>query len=53
MRKTRIENREHIIVGFFIFQFAKLTMLQLKYYRFSSFCDSNKYELIEIDTDTL
>ena len=56
MSKTRIEHKEPIIVGFFILQYAKLTMLQflkLKYNFFSSFCDPNKYELIEMDTDSL
>ena len=43
MSKTRIEHKEPIIVGFFILQYAKLTMLQLKY-NFSPFCDENKYE---------
>ena len=52
MSKTRIEHKEPIIVGFFILQYAKLTMLQLKY-NFSPFCDKNKYELIEMDTDSL
>ena len=53
MSKTRIEHKEPIIVGFFILQYAKLTMLQLKYNFFSPFCDKNKYELIEMDTDSL
>ena len=52
MSKTRIEHKEPIIVGFFILQYAKLTMLQLKY-NFFPFCDKNKYEIIEMDTDSL
>ena len=53
MSKTRIEHKEPIIVAFFILQYAKLTMLQLKYNFFSTFCDKNKYKLIEMDTDSL
>ena len=32
---------------------VQLKMLQIKYCFFSSFCDPNKYELIEMDTDSL
>ena len=53
MSKTPIEHKEPINVGFFILQYAKLTMSQLKYNFFSTFCDKNKYELIEMDTDSL
>ena len=53
MSKTSIEHKEPIILGFFILQYTKLTMLQLKYNFFSPFCDKNKYELIEMDTDSL
>ena len=53
MSKTSIEHKEPVILGFFILQYAKLTMLQLKYYFFTSFCKANKYELIEMDTDSL
>ena len=53
MSKSRIDHKEPIIVGFFILQYAKLTMLQLKYNFFTPFCDKNKYELIEMDTDSL
>ena len=45
MSKSRIDHKEPIIVGFFILQYAKLTMLQLKYNFFSPFCDKNKYEV--------
>ena len=46
-------NKETIIVGFFILQYAKLIMLQM-YYNFSNvFCDYSKFELIEMDTDSL
>ena len=53
MSKSRIDHKEPIIVGFFILQYARLTTLQLKYNFFSPFCDRNKYELIETDTDCL
>ena len=53
LNKTRIKHLEPIVVGFFILQYAKLTMLQLKYNFFSRFCDKNKYELIEMDIDNL
>ena len=50
LNKTLIIHKEPLIVGFFILQNAKLTMLQIKY---NFFCDPNKYELIEMDTDSL
>ena len=53
LNNTRIIHKEPLIIDFFILQYAKLTMLQLKYNFFSTFCDKNKYELIEIDTDSL
>ena len=53
MSKTRNEHKEPIIVGFFILLYAKITMLQLKNIFLSSFCDINKYELIEMDTESL
>ena len=52
LSKTHIKHKEPIIVGFFLLQYAKLTTLQLKYNFISSFCDRNKYELIEMDTDS-
>ena len=48
---TTIEHREPIIVGFFILQYAKLRMLELYYNFFDKFCDVNKYEELEINTD--
>ena len=51
--KSEIEHREPIIVGFLILQYAKLRMLEL-YYNFSKkFCDTEKYEELEMDTDSL
>ena len=53
MSKTRIEHREPIIVGFFMLEYAKITMSEVKYHFLSSIGDPNKYELNEIDTDSL
>ena len=47
MVKSEVTPKEPITVGFFILQYAKLTMLQLFYNFFQLFCDSQKYELIE------
>ena len=51
--KSKIEHREPIIVGFFILQYAKLRMLELYYIFFKKFCDTDKYEELEMDTDSL
>ena len=51
--KAQIEHRESIIVGFFILQYAKLRMLELYYNFFTRFCDVNKFEGLEMDTDSL
>ena len=51
--KSEIEHREPIIVGFFILQNAKLRMLELYYNFFKKFCDTDKYEELEMDTDPL
>ena len=51
--KSTIEHREPIIVGFFILQYAKLRMLELYYNFFDEFCDVNKFEELEMDTDYL
>ena len=51
--KSEIEHREPIIVGFFILQYAKLRMLQLYFNFFKKFCDTEKYEEFEMDTDSL
>ena len=45
--------RGPIIVGFFILQYAKLRMLELYYNFFHKYCDENKFEELEIDTDSL
>ena len=51
--KTEIEHREPIIVGFFILQYAKQRMLEFYYNFFKKFCDTDKYEELEMDTDAL
>ena len=53
LAKTEIEHREPIIVGLFILQYAKLTMLELYYNFFRRFRDVNKFEELEMDTDSL
>ena len=53
MGRRKIEHKEPIIVGFFILQYAKLIMLELYYNFFKVFCDDSKFELIEMDTDSL
>ena len=51
--KSTIEHRELIIVGFFILQYAKLRILELFYNLFDQFCDVNKFEELEMDTESL
>ena len=51
--KLEIEHREPIIVEFFVLQNAKLRMLDLYYNFFKKFCDTYKYEELEMDTDSL
>ena len=51
--KSTIEHREPIIVRFFILQHAKLRMLELNYNFFDKFCDNNKFEELEMNTDFL
>ena len=50
--KSIVEHKEPIIVGFFILQYAKLVMLELVYIFFVPFCNPDKYEFIEMDTDS-
>ena len=51
--KTEIEHREPIIVGLSTLQYAKLRMLELYYNFVEKFCDTDKYEELEMDTDSL
>ena len=53
LAKAEIEHKKPIIVGFFILQNAKLRMLELYYNFFTRFCDVNKFEELEMDTDSL
>ena len=53
LAKAEIEHREPIIVGFFLLQYAKLRMLELYHNFFDRFCDVNKFEELEMDTDFL
>ena len=50
---TQSEDKEPIFVGFFILQYAKLPLLELYYKFFAKFCDANKLEELEMDTDPL
>ena len=51
--RTEHEHREPIIVGFFVLQYAKLRLLELYYNFFKKFCDTDKYEELEMDIDSL
>ena len=51
--KSEIEHREPIIVRFFILQYAKLRMLELYCNFFKKFYDTDKYDELEMDTDSL
>ena len=53
LAKAQIEHKEPIIVEFFILQYAKLRMLELYYNFFTRFCDVNKFEELEMDTNSL
>ena len=53
LAKAQIEQREPIIVGFFILQYAKLRLLELYYNLFTRFCDVNKFEELEMVTNSL
>ena len=53
LTKAEIEHREPINVGFFILQYAKLRMFELYCNFFERFCDVNKAEELEMDTDSL
>ena len=51
--KAEIENRETVIVGFLILQYANFRMLEPYYNFFERFCDDNNFEEVEMDTDSL
>ena len=50
--KAQIEHKEPIFVGFFILQYAKLRMLELYYNFFIGFCDVDKFEELQMETDS-
>ena len=50
--KEQIEHEEPINVRFFIVQYAKLRLLELYYKFFTKFCDVNKFEELEMETDS-
>ena len=53
LARAQIEDKELIIVGFFILQYAKPRMLELYYNFFTKLCDVSKFEELEMDTDSL
>ena len=53
LAKAQIEHTKPIIVGFFILQNAKLRMLELYYNLLARFSDVNKFEDLEMNTDSL
>ena len=53
LAKAQIEHKEPIIVVFFILQYAKLRILELHYIFFTRFCVVNKFEELEMDTDSV
>ena len=53
LEKAEVEHKEPVVVGFFILQYAKLRMLELYYNFFNKFYDNNKFEELEMDTDSL
>ena len=53
LSKAEIEHKELSIVGFFILQYAKLRMLVLYYNFLTRYCDLDKFEELEMNTDSL
>ena len=53
LAKAQIEHKKPITVGFFNVQYAKLRTLALYYIFFTRLCDVNKFEDLEMDTDSL
>ena len=51
--EATIGHPEPVILGFFILQYAKLRMFELYYNFLDKFCDVNKFEELEKDTDSL
>ena len=53
LAKAQIEHKKPIIVDPGILQYAKLQMLELYYNSFTRFFDVNKFQDLEMDTDSL
>ena len=53
LAQAQIEHKESIIVELFNLQYAKMLMVELYYNFFTRFCDVNKVEELEMDTDSL
>ena len=51
--KAEVDHRELTLVGFFILNYADLRILEIYYNFFERFCDVNKFEVLEMDTDSL
>ena len=51
--KKRIKMNLPIQIGFFVYQYAKLRMLQFYYEVIDHFLDRSDFELLEMDTDSL
>ena len=53
LTKAEIEHKKPIIVGYFILQNAKLSLLKLYYNFFTKYCDVKNFEELKMDTDSL
>ena len=53
LSESEFEHKEPIIVGCFFLQYARLRNVDLYYKLFTEFCDTDKYEEMEMDTDSL
>ena len=53
LAKAQIGHKEPIIIGIVIFHYAKLRTSELYDNFFTKFCDVNKFEELEMDTDWL
>ena len=53
LAKAKVEHKEPVVVAFFDVNYAKQRMLELDYNFFDKFCDLNKFEDFEMDTDFL
>ena len=51
--RSEIEHREPIIVRFSFLQSSKLRTLEIYHNLFENFCDTDKYEELKMDTDSL